>query len=433
VRAKAVGAALGVLTITLILPTLLPAHRALAAPAGDAGWLEILNFHRNVAHLPRVREDPTLSANAARHARFIVEQGLFQHFEDPTKPGYSRAGDEAGTNSEIAASSDPVFSAREAIEGWMTAPFHAFGLLDPALVAVGYAAHHDGTTEPYKSSAVLDVGHGLSGSVPTSVGFPVRWPGNETTITTFSYDGGERPDPLTSCKGYSAPTGAPVLVRYDRAVKLGAFSIKANGKPIEACAYDGATYANPEPADQADVRDLLAHLHAVVIIPRAPLTPNTTYAVSVTASGRATAWHFRAGGRDGSLSPTQQELDQARQDFLDSINRRVNRPSPLEQNILLIGTGVLAILAYTKGVGPVSRRRARAAWVAAAGGWVYYVWVDGVPARPELRATASNLCVAALAALTIGLLVTRLRRHLHHTWKPPRDFFIVKENPPPPW
>ncbi len=106
-------------------------------------------------------------------------------------------------------------------------------------------------------------------------------------------------------------------------------------------------------------------------------------------------------------------------------------PSPAERNAVVILTGLGAFAAYRWGVGPVARRRVRAVCAAAVGGWVYDAWTGGDSWAPSARLNAANVCFAVAAVLLAGLLVTRLRRHLHGTWKPKPGFFIVDD--PPPW
>jgi hypothetical protein len=107
------------------------------------------------------------------------------------------------------------------------------------------------------------------------------------------------------------------------------------------------------------------------------------------------------------------------------------RPSPFERNLLIGATAVGAFFAHKRGVGPDARRRARAAWVVAGGAWVYLTWTRQEPWVPD-AVTAATVCLTLFALLTVGLVLTRIRRHLHGTWKPNRDFFVV-EDPGSPW
>jgi hypothetical protein len=106
-------------------------------------------------------------------------------------------------------------------------------------------------------------------------------------------------------------------------------------------------------------------------------------------------------------------------------------PSPAERNAVIILTVVGAVAAYRFGVGPAARRRVRAACAALAGGWVYYSWTSGESFAPNGHANAANVCFFGAALLLVGLIVTRVRRHLHGTWKPKPGFFVVEDQPPP--
>jgi len=62
--------------------------------------------------------------------------------------------------------------------------------------------------------------------------------------------------------------------------------------PLEHCVYDETSYTNPDGSDQSLGRSILDARDAIVLIPREPLTPGSSYTVSITVSGQTYAWSF---------------------------------------------------------------------------------------------------------------------------------------------
>ena len=254
-------------------------------PPGN-GWLTVVNYYRATASLPRVSEDEALSKAAKKHAEYMVKNDYVGHSENRGDPLFSNAGHEAGMHSNVAGwwGSTEVKD-RDFVEMWMVGPFHALGILRPNLKKVGYGAAHDKTG--MTSAAALDVIHGLvSGKEPVE---PVIWPGHGTTQPLSRYSGGEYPDPLSSCKGYSAPAGVPIIVQFPKPVKKTSTSFTTgSGEALAACEVEATTYRNPDAAAETLGRTLLAADNVVLVIPKDPLTPGKSYVVKVT-SGSETA------------------------------------------------------------------------------------------------------------------------------------------------
>jgi hypothetical protein len=104
------------------------------------------------------------------------------------------------------------------------------------------------------------------------------------------------------------------------------------------------------------------------------------------------------------------------------------KPAPGAQNLLLFLIALGAWVAYRSGIGPTSRRRARAGFVLSAGMWGYFVWGDGTVQRPTWPPTSQTVFAAIAIVLGAWLLATRLRRRARGTWKPDRKFFIVEDD-----
>lgn len=276
-------------TAAVVAVCALPALAQVPPPQPKSnGWLAVVNYYRATAGLPRVAEDESLSRGAQKHASYMVRNDYIGHEQDPKNPLFSVLGNEAGKHSNVAGWWGSDASDRDFVEMWMTGPFHAVGILRPNLKKVGYGIARD--NEGVTSAAALDVIHGLDYS-GSSTG-PVVWPGNGTTQPLYRYNGGEFPDPLSSCRGYSAPSGLPIIVQFDNKVRDVSFSFKHAGNALPACEVDAANYRNSNAGAQALGQSLLAGDNVVLVIPKAPLQPGKTYVVKVTSGAESVRSRF---------------------------------------------------------------------------------------------------------------------------------------------
>jgi hypothetical protein len=276
-------------------------------PSPKDGWLAYLNYYRAVAGLQPVTENKSWGEGDWYHSRYIVKNNVIGHEEDPSNEWYTDQGDLAARSSNLLASQDKNSDDLYAIDSWIQAPFHAVMILNPALQQVGYGSYRseDGG---FQMAASLDVIRGV-GALPSSVRFPVIWPANGTTIPLGEH-WGEDPDPLTSCPGYKAPSGIPVILQIGPGnappVVTDSY-FKHGNKKLEHCLIDGTNYMNPDPADRDLGRSILSSSNAIVLIPRIPLAPGMTYEVSITASGQEYRWSFSI--TEKGASTTRLSLD----------------------------------------------------------------------------------------------------------------------------
>lgn len=105
------------------------------------GLLARLNDARRLAGLEAVSLDEKLSLGCQKHADYVVRnfdhpkvQGLSIHDEDPSLPGASPEGGQAGKAGVIAIITDPI----DSVDGWMATLYHRIPLLDPRLKRIGY-------------------------------------------------------------------------------------------------------------------------------------------------------------------------------------------------------------------------------------------------------------------------------------------------------
>ncbi|MCA9936223.1 MAG: CAP domain-containing protein [Ardenticatenaceae bacterium] len=273
------------------LPTSTPTPTPTPLPGPD--WLAYVNEFRLLAGLPVLTENDSWSYGGVLHSRYMVKEDEITHYENTASAWYTQEGYDAGRNGNVAVSSTTTASDEFAIDLWMTGPFHAVGILDPQLAQTGFGSYRE-AIGTWKMGATLDVLRGL-GSLPPGITFPIYYPQDGGQAWLISYGGSESPDPLTSCPGYSAPSGPPIILQ------LGSGSVTPNvtsssfsqgSTPLEHCIFDETNYVNPNSTYQSLGRSVLGGRDAVVIMPRSPLTVGQTYTASITANGTQYTWSF---------------------------------------------------------------------------------------------------------------------------------------------
>lgn len=271
-------------------------HQVVATETPQAWrWLDAVNAHRAMAQLPPLVDVPGWSDDAAKHARYVVETDVAGHTEDPGNPWYTPGGAVAARCSNVFASSDMSTSDEFALNAWMVAPFHSVSILDPRLQRTGFGSYR-AAGPLYTMAAVLDVIRGR-GELPSQTVFPVLWPGLGAVVPLRMF-WSESPNPFTSCPGYTAPSGIPIIVQVgpgNRTPHVSAHSFTRDGIALEHCVFDETTYSNPDGTQQNVGRAILGLRDAIVLLPRDPLDWSTSYSVSLTDNNQTYAWTFTVG------------------------------------------------------------------------------------------------------------------------------------------
>jgi hypothetical protein len=261
-------------------------------------WLDEINSYRAAAGLSAVTDNTAWDAGIDDHLNYLANTpagyytGAYQslHTENPSSPYYTAAGaQEAGASDlfEGAVGWTPT----QFIDGWLAAPFHAVGMLRPALQQVAFASNS--TT----GDAGLDVIHGLTGSTTASA--PVLFPGPGMT-THFTSFGGEYPDPLQTCGWTGASVGLPLIALLTSAPASGLTATLAGPDGTEStsagnlCVVDQNTYVSTDPIYGPTGLSILQGDHAVFLIPRTPLVSGSYTATINQPSASAITWSFSA-------------------------------------------------------------------------------------------------------------------------------------------
>ena len=264
---------------------------ATVAHATVPAWLDRLNQWRGAAGVLPLTENTTWDQGDAAHSLYMVKNQQITHYELSTLPYYTVAGDTAARNGNIEVNSTTSFSDAQSIDWWMAAPFHELGMMDPRLTSTGFGSYRE-VRSGWQAGFTLDT---LRGNSFTGGTYPVFFPGAGSSVPLTSYNGGEFPDPLTACPGYSAPTGLPITIQVggNVATSATASAFTGNGTPLAHCVIDSS---NPSVGSGLRTRG------AVILIPQSPLQPGVIYAVSLTVNGVPYAWTFNVSTGGAILS-----------------------------------------------------------------------------------------------------------------------------------
>ena len=274
-----------------------PRVPASVAPPG-ASWIDTVNSYRTQSGLQPVVEEPAWTAGLSQHIRYLhdtppaLRTGSYAsaHSENPASPFYTPEGAEAAVSSNIGSGA----TARDAVDAWMAAPFHAIGIMRPNLTKSAFAS--DGT-------AILDVLRGLEPmSEPRSA---VLFPGADSATYLTSF-GSEAPDPREGCAAdWTSFAGLPIFATLPDGQAPGPTTVdsgttatltRPDGTTIttgnDLCVQTGASFNSSDPVYGQNGKAILIDANAVLVIPRAKLAPGR-HTVTITFPGRASiAWSF---------------------------------------------------------------------------------------------------------------------------------------------
>lgn len=247
-----------------------------------------------MADLAPLSERSALTLGSELHSQYmVVNDAAVSHMEDPLNALYNAAGDQAAHNGNVFATSMVEADYIWGINFWASAPFHLVPMLAPQLERVGYGNYNEAGGD-VSMAAVLDVrserdnGHG-------GATYPILFPKDGSTTWIGRHNLFEWPDPLSSCPGFSRPSGPPLVIQLgDGAIvpSVGGVTLLMGDTPVETCTFDETTYYNPDPWAQKAGRLILDNQDAIVIMPRQPLIAGETYTTQVEANGQRYTWKF---------------------------------------------------------------------------------------------------------------------------------------------
>jgi hypothetical protein len=232
------------------------------------------------------------SAKCAAHDRYLAQNNVLVHPEDPTKPGYSADGNWAGENSVLAEGGEWGPDSTP----WDTAPIHLAQMLGPALTETGIAnvgAYSCLTTWPgYERTGASDVIY--TDPADSRSGVAASEVASESPFVPGQFVG----IPAGSATGpylYVLPAGPWTTDWFDQPQLVGATLTGPTG-PVEVRTIDNTN------------QNLAGYLPtgSGMVIPVHALKPNATYTASATLSGGgdtlSKTWTFTTQSLDNQVS-----------------------------------------------------------------------------------------------------------------------------------
>jgi cysteine-rich secretory family protein len=310
---------------------------AVAQPADFAASANArVNYYRAMAKLPPLVDDSALSAGAYSHARYLVKNGIAGgdmvlvgrelhlqapqdafHWEEKRKPFFTDEGASIGGNAAVLSAREISLSGAEFVDRLMTMPFSGLIPMIPQFSTAGLGVYCD----PGDCAMVIAARYGLEksvriglydgpasdrtwnprlGRIPAETGrlrAPVEFPPDGATIDLQSYPGRDYPDPLHSCPGYKAPTGAPISIQLgegygpDGSLEISSRIVSRDGVEIETCLVTAASYTGRSDDETELGKRGLELIGAAMILPREPLASGH-YKVALKEADKVYEWSF---------------------------------------------------------------------------------------------------------------------------------------------
>jgi hypothetical protein len=262
-----------------------------AVPAGTAAQntardLSYLNAERAALGLPSgIVENPRWAVECAAHNRYLLDNHLLQHPENPSQPGASPGGAWAGLSAVLSEGARWIGHRNP----WENAPIHLDQLFSPSLSVIG-----------------IDDSNGYVCAT--------TWPGMlrpaVTTDTIFTYPGNRARGVPTSEVANENPfvpgqfvgippgrtAGRELFVYLNKAGELGQAPVT-----IKSVTLSGSSGPVAVRSVGTTTKEIGPYLAGGILLPVKPLTAGTSYTVSVTVAdgtGKLShAWSFTTAGK----------------------------------------------------------------------------------------------------------------------------------------
>lgn len=256
-----------------------------SALSSEEEGLAMMNYQRMASGVLPVARDATLDSGCEKHVEYMRLNEEITHFEDESKPGYTKEGAEAGMSSDLAALYKDN-SMRPHIEVWIEAIYHRLPMLAKGLKKVGWGVSAE-SKQAFNYSCLDVFGGkeygGLHGSGErTNVPYwipenhkPIPYPGVGQENVPTRFDSGESPDPIAAF-GASYPVGQPISLIFSDDDEVSEMSMTLRDSAGNTA---GGYFRAPD--DESDPNKEYQG-NMVSFIAKSALKSDETYTVTVT-------------------------------------------------------------------------------------------------------------------------------------------------------
>ena len=265
-------------------------------PSSEATLIDTVNFYRVASGLKPITEDKRLSVAVIKHIRYLTLSDpkyftgkyVSRHLENPASPYYTMEGSHSGQELTSTLTNDQS----QSVDRWMSAPFHAIGLMREGLFEIGWASAYNPQTGFYDTGA--DVLDRLKLRRTKIITFPGN--GSYSRMDNFQ---GESPDPREACgSNYQSFTGLPIWVSLlaKPPHQMSAQLVTPSGVVVSSrdqlCIVNELTMKSSDPLYGPAGRAIVRSDHMVLIFPKDPLTPGLQKVSLFILGQQEISWSF---------------------------------------------------------------------------------------------------------------------------------------------
>jgi hypothetical protein len=251
-------------------------RQAVAAPEAIA----YLDQQREANGIPGgLVEEPHLSEGCEQYTNmYEPKAGQYPHTELPEQPGFTQAGLEAASSSDLSPENEMWSST---VNPWVGAPLHLSALFSPFVTSAWYGEHHGRANPAGGQSACMGTGGERAFAGPTFFSLP----GNGSAAVPFAEMSDE--EPYTPAEAVGLPsntTTGPTFILWPEGTAASLSSVTlvtSSGTPVTIRVATPQTPSPAQPPGFPDVATIGEYSRgASFVIPVQPLAGSTSYVLT---------------------------------------------------------------------------------------------------------------------------------------------------------